>query len=144
MHNLSHTVHTQNWRSLAESRFFCHALLLLAGALGYGLVEIFWRGYTHWSMLAAGAICVWAVDYLDRRAGGLPDFAKALLCGLIITTVELLFGMVFNYYASAGVWDYSALPFDFLGQICLYYTLLWVALSVILLRLVRWLRQGLV
>ncbi|MBQ2887564.1 MAG: hypothetical protein IJE29_01410 [Firmicutes bacterium] len=144
MHNLSHTAYIKNWQSLAESRFFGHILLLLAGALGYGLVEIFWRGHTHWSMLMAGAICVWAVDYLDRMAGGLPDLAKALLCGLIITTVELLFGMAFNFYADAGVWDYSALPFNFLGQICLYYTLIWVALSVILLRLVRWLRQGLV
>ena len=32
-------------------------VLFSIGAMGYGLIEILWRGYTHWSMLTAGGIC---------------------------------------------------------------------------------------
>ena len=32
-------------------------LMFPIGALGYGLIEILWRGYTHFSMLLAGGIC---------------------------------------------------------------------------------------
>ena len=32
-------------------------MLFSIGAVGYGLIEIIWRGYTHWSMLGAGGIC---------------------------------------------------------------------------------------
>ena len=31
-------------------------VLFSIGAMGYGLIEILWRGYTHWSMLTAGGI----------------------------------------------------------------------------------------
>ncbi len=128
---------------LAASQGFSLLLLGLFGAAGYGLLEIFWRGYTHWSMLLAGSVSLFAIDYLDRNAGGLGDWGKALLGGLIITTVELTFGITFNFWAHEAVWDYSALPFNFLGQICLYYTLLWVVIARLLLKLVRWLRRGL-
>ncbi len=128
---------------LAATRGFSELLLGLFGALGYGLLEIFWRGCTHWSMLLAGAFCVFAIDHLDRTCGGIGDWGKACLGGLIITMVELTFGVVFNFWARAGVWDYSALPFNFQGQICLYYALLWVVIAKILLNLLRWLRRGL-
>ena len=32
-------------------------MLFSIGAVGYGLIEVMWRGYTHWSMLGAGGIC---------------------------------------------------------------------------------------
>ena len=34
------------------------------GALGYGLIEILWRGYTHYSMLTAGGICFCFLGHL--------------------------------------------------------------------------------
>ena len=50
-----------NWQmsdnlALAAAPGFGQALLLLAGALGYGLLEISWRGWTHWSMLLSGGL----------------------------------------------------------------------------------------
>ena len=29
----------------------------LTGAAVYGTLEMLWRGWTHWSMLLAGAVC---------------------------------------------------------------------------------------
>lgn len=54
---------------------------------------------------------------------------KAFLCGVGITGVEFAFGMVFNRLFKMNVWDYSRMPFNFMGQICLLYTLLWGILS---------------
>ena len=34
----------------------CNILIFSIGACGYGLIEILWRGYTHWSMLGAGGL----------------------------------------------------------------------------------------
>ena len=48
----------------------------------------------------------------------------------LVTLAELMVGMVVNRYLGWGVWDYSDLPFQFQGQICLYYSLLWVPLSM--------------
>lgn len=128
---------------LAGGTGFRQLLLLLSGALGYGLIEIFWRGYTHWSMLLAGAICFFTIDYLDRNIPEMRDWGKALLAALIITAIELIFGVIFNLYAHESVWDYSALPFNFMGQICLYYAVMWVLLARLLLPLVRWFSLGL-
>lgn len=128
---------------LAATEGFGEMLLLLSGALGYGLLEVFWRGFTHWSMLVAGSLCFCMIDYLDRNVAELGDWGKALLAALVITSVELIFGVVFNIYGKAYVWDYSALPFNFLGQICLLYAAIWVALARFLLPIRRWLARGL-
>ena len=127
---------------LAESAGFARLLMLLFGALGYGLLEIFWRGYTHWSMLAAGGICLLAIDCIDRNVGGISDRAKAFCAALLITAVELLLGLVFNILLERRVWDYTAVPFNFYGQICLPFFLVWLGLAYIIIKSVRRLRRA--
>lgn len=128
--------------SLAASPAFGRLLWLFAGALGYGLLELFWRGYTHWSMLLAGGLCLVSVNGLDEALPRLADWPKAWLCGLLITGYEFALGLLFNCWWRQDIWDYSELPYNFLGQICLQYSLLWVLISRLLLGLVRWLRPG--
>lgn len=127
---------------LAAEPAFGRLLWLFAGALGYGLLELFWRGYTHWSMLLAGGICLAGINFLDEALPGLADWPKAWLCCLLITCTELAAGLLFNCCWQQEVWDYSELPYNFQGQICLQYSLLWLLISRPLLVLVRWLRLG--
>lgn len=47
----------------------------------------------------------------------------------IITGVELVFGLVFNRALGMGVWDYSRVPLNLWGQICLPFTLIWLGFS---------------
>ena len=42
-------------------------LLFSFGALGYGLIEILWRGHTHPSMLTAGGICFVYFDKIVKE-----------------------------------------------------------------------------
>ena len=53
------------------------------------------------------------------------------ICVLIL---EFVFGCIFNLILEMNVWDYSDLPFNLLGQICLPFALLWlpvVALAIV-------------
>ena len=99
------------------------------GALGYGLIEILWRGYTHFSMLLAGGICFSFFGFLGEKLEKISIFTKAIVGGVFVTSIELIFGYIFNILLGKNVWDYSKLPLNFKGQICLLYSLFWVFLS---------------
>ena len=107
------------------------AVLFTIGGAGYGIIEILWRGRTHWTMIIAGGICFIIFSRVAERFKTRPLVFKASLCALGVTAVELLFGVVFNIIFGMGVWDYSDQPLNFLGQICPLYTLLWAALSLV-------------
>jgi len=48
---------------------------------------------------------------------------------LLITLLELGCGLLVN--RTYRVWDYRHLPMNFLGQICLPFTLLWIPVSLL-------------
>ena len=101
------------------------------GAFSYGLVEIIWRGYSHWSMMLAGGICFITFALIGRCFEALPLLYKCILGSLAVTLTELVFGGIFNLWLGLGVWDYSNIPLNFKGQICLLYSVLWGYLSVV-------------
>ncbi len=116
-------------RYITESR---HILLVfLFGAFVYGMLEIIWRGYTHPAMLLLGGICFSAIFILEGNISHLNIFFRCLIYALIISTAEFIFGIVLNLWLKLDVWDYSGLPLNVLGQICLPYTALWYLLSVV-------------
>lgn len=105
-------------------------LMFPLGALGYGLIEILWRGYTHPSMLLAGGICFSFFGKIGDKIKHLNIFTKAIIGSCFITAVELVFGIIFNIVLKKNVWDYSKMPFNFKGQICLLYSVFWGILSL--------------
>ncbi len=104
-------------------------IFFLIGALGYGAIEILWRGYTHWAMLIAGGICFTIFSYIAEKFSNQSRFFKAVLCALCVTAVEIVFGFVFNIMLRENIWDYSSIPLNFMGQICLPYSFLWGVLG---------------
>lgn len=101
----------------------------LLGALGYGGVEMLWRGRTHWTMLLLGGLCFLCI-YLIATRLALPLWKKWLLCAAIITVLEFFCGCLVNLRLGWDVWDYSSVPGNLLGQICPLYTVYWFLLSV--------------
>ena len=97
------------------------------------LLEILWRGYTHWSMALAGGCAALLLSVIARRRCAF--LRKCLAGALAITAVEFSFGLLFNVLGGLQVWDYSAQPFNIMGQICLPFCLLWLLLSALLLPL---------
>lgn len=107
---------------LKRTIFFC------VGGLSYMGLEWLWRGWSHGSMFLAGGSCFLLLGQLNRQRPRLPLLLRGLTGAGIITTVELLAGLLFN--RDYRVWDYRQLPLNFHGQICLPFFLLWIPLSL--------------
>lgn len=122
-------------------KFKENSLLFLIGSTVYSLIEIIWRGYTHWTMGIAGGICFLIFYKWDFKLKKLQLWKKCILGSIVITTIELIFGIIVNIKLKMKVWDYSKSPFNFLGQICLPFTLLWFLLSAPALGLCRAVRS---
>ena len=99
--------------------------LFLVGGSGYVGLEFLWRGRSHISMFIAGGVCFLLLGQLDRTK--FSPAAKCILGAAVITIVELLAGLIAN--RNYRVWDYRQMPYNFLGQICLCYSLFWIPVS---------------
>ncbi len=100
------------------------------GGVGYGICELLWRGYTHFSMFLLGGVCFLVIFEAEKRFCVLSVPLRCFFYGLFITSMELVCGCVVNIVLRLGVWDYSMLPFNFYGQVCLQFSLLWMLLSL--------------
>lgn len=101
-----------------------------AGGLCYGLLETAWRGYSHISMFIAGGLCFMIIGSIDERSPAPCLLWQAALSCLIITSAEFTVGVIVNLRMGLDVWDYSALPMNIMGQVCLPYSAMWFMLSI--------------
>ncbi len=105
-------------------------LLFFMGGMIYFAIEVAVRGYSHWSMMIVGGlafICVGGINsYFDRN---MPLAVQMLFSAVIITTLELIGGLTVNVWLKMDVWDYSNIPFNFMGQICPRFFAVWYFLS---------------
>ena len=104
------------------------AILFGIGGLGYVSLELLWRGRSHISMFFAGGVCFLLLGKLSRTKPPLPFWAQGIFGSIAITSVELLTGLLAN--RDYAVWDYRDVPFNFHGQVCLPFSLLWIPLSI--------------
>ena len=108
-----------------------YAVRFYVGGSAYLFLELLFRGRSYGSMFLAGGVCFLLIGHLGEVRPKLPVPARALAGALIITMVELAAGMLVN--RDYRVWDYRAVPMNFMGQICPRFTALWtpVALAAI-------------
>ena len=104
--------------------------LFLNGGVLYYAIEIFWRGWSHWSMALCGAVCFALMYRFNRRHAKTLLVLRALFGALLITATELCAGTVLNLWLRMNIWDYHDMPLQFLGQICLPYSVLWFLLCI--------------
>lgn len=109
--------------------FFSYSAVFAFGGLLYGLVEILFRGYTHWTMLVAGGVC-FTLLFLINRMENESVWKKWIMGGAVITAVEFVAGCIVNLRLGWEVWDYSGHPLNLMGQICLLFSVGWVGLSI--------------
>jgi uncharacterized membrane protein len=110
-------------------RFGENAVIFLLGGIIYSLLEILFRGGTHWTMTLTGGMCLLLIY---RHCANSPEegmFGKCFYGMTVITAFELAVGCIVNLIFHMGVWDYSSLPFNLFGQICLMFSALWFLLS---------------
>ena len=109
-----------------------YTVLFIIGGLVYMSLEFFWRSYTHWTMGVLGGICFICLGLINEILSWETPLALQMLIGsTIITILEFITGCIVNLWLGWNVWDYSNLPLNLLGQICLPFSILWYFISAI-------------
>ena len=104
-------------------------ILTLWAALGvvYVALEVIFRGYSHPSMFIVGGLCGVLVGAINQcpRFYNAPVFLQSIIGALIVLGVEFVSGCILNLWLGLGVWDYSGMAGNLLGQVCPAFGLLW-------------------
>ena len=119
-------------------------ILFFIGAIFYGLVELFWRGYTHISMLIVGGMMFLVIGGINEYLPwNLPLEIQCLIGSIAVTITEFIAGLILNVWLGLGVWDYSNMAGNIMGQICPIFSLAWFALSLVAILLDDYIRYKL-
>ena len=103
-------------------------LFIIGGGL-YSLLEVLYRGFTHWTMTITGGACLILMYRADMKLETSRLWKKCLIGSGIITSLEFIVGCIVNRIFKLDVWDYSKSPFNVLGQICLPFSFIWFLIS---------------
>lgn len=106
-----------------------YGIAFLFGFFLYSMLEIAFRGYTHWTMALTGGIVLTVLYDMEQRLHA-HFLLRALLGALFITAIEFTVGVADNILMGWQVWDYSDTPMNLLGQICLPFSALWFLLCI--------------
>ena len=101
----------------------------LMGYFCYSLIEIVMRGYTHWTMSLTGGT-VLTILYAINSRRTMTLIRSCIIGTVMITAIELTVGIFDNVIMHWNVWDYSDMPFNFLGQICIPFSAFWFVLCI--------------
>ena len=105
--------------------------IFIIGAITYMSMELVFRHRTHWAMGIVGGIALILVGLInEKRDEVIPIPVQSIIGSIIITGLEYVSGYIVNITLHLNVWDYSNLPFNIDGQICLWFSLLWILLSI--------------
>lgn len=104
-------------------------LSVVGGTIYIGL-ELFWRGHSHWTMFILGGICFVCCGLLNEVISWEISISRQMFYGAtIITLLEFITGCIVNLYLGWNVWDYSDVPLNIYGQVCLLFSIAWYYVS---------------
>lgn len=107
--------------------FYKYLLFFLLGGAVYFTIELLWRGYSHYTMFILGGICFILIGLVNEYFSWDMYIELQTLIGTVIVLIlEFVFGCVINLWWGWNVWDYSNMPLNLLGQICLPFALIWI------------------
>lgn len=119
-----------------------YLFLFWFGGSFYVTLEVLYRSRSHVSMFLLAGIVFIFLGMMNKVWGWEFPLVCQILIGTTFATVaEFITGCIVNLWLGLNVWDYSNLPFNICGQVCLYFTLLWVPitlLAIVLDDVIRW------
>ena len=108
-------------------------IIFIIFGLMYVTIELLYRGHTHYSMFIVGGVCGVLIGLINDNTPDMPLLPQCVLGAVIITVIELLTGLFLNVYLGLNIWDYSNQPFNFMGQICPQFCIIWCVLSILVI-----------
>lgn len=100
------------------------------GAVIYSIIEILFRGFTHWTMTLTGGFTLVTLYLANIKMKTKSLIVRCLAGSLIITAIEFIVGCVVNRALNMHVWDYSQEKYNVLGQICPLFSIFWFLLCI--------------
>lgn len=111
---------------------FRKTILFLVGFCLYITIECLFRGYSYPLMGICGGIMMIILDTFNNQISWSMDILlQGCLGAVIITLIEFIIGKSLKLLSLPPMWDYSNIPFNIDGIICLPFSLIWVLLSII-------------
>ena len=107
-----------------------YMVVFLIGGVTYAMIEIMWRGNTHWTMVLLGGLCFLTLYKLFGYMSNYSLMEKCVLGAIVITALEFVVGCIVNLIFHMNVWNYSRMPLNLSGQICILYSTLWGFLCI--------------
>lgn len=109
-----------------------YLILGIIGGFTYVLIELLYRGHSHWSMFLVSAFAFISIGLINEFIRWDMELWKQMLIGSgIVTILEFVSGYILNIKLGWHIWDYSNVPFNILGQICLPFSIVWFFISLI-------------
>jgi uncharacterized membrane protein len=110
----------------------------------YGLIymgiELMYRQRTTLSMGILAFIVGILIGLINEIfTWGMSLIFQGFIGMLIATLGELICGLLINQ--DYHIWSYIGLPFNFMGQACLYFSICWFFIALICILLDDWLRE---
>lgn len=110
-----------------------NTILFLIGFCVYITIEVIYKGgYSHWLMGLCAGIAILLLDKINNYVSWDVDILlQCLLGSLLITLMELIIGKLFISGYLPVMWDYSSVPLNYQGIICVPFSIVWMALSFV-------------
>lgn len=111
--------------------------LFLSCSFIYCMIEILFRGWSHWSMfILTGFLGVFCVDSINNTLSFDCDYIVQILISTVLCTIgEGISGIILNIWLQLNVWDYSKMTFGtfFFGQCNVLFCFAWMLIISIII-----------
>lgn len=115
----------------------------------YFFIEVVWKTshgrpeMISWTMLLLAIILAVPLERFGAELPWeMPLMVQSAVCGVAITVVEFVAGLIINVWLGMGVWDYSAMPGNIMGQVCPQFLAMWMILAAVGIVMLDWMRYG--
>ena len=104
--------------------FYKNIVLFSIGGAIYLMIEVIWRYLmnrpdTHWTMFIVGGLAFLIIGSINEYfAWEIPIWLQSIIGTIAVTVLEFISGCVLNIWLGLNIWDYSNMPLNLFGQIC--------------------------
>ena len=106
-------------------------LFFVIGAVGYPCIEMIYRsGHTHWTMILVGGLAFLTIMDVNLILKDKNILIRIWATTFMVTLIELIAGLIINKWLGMKVWDYTNIPYNICGQICLKFSFYWSLLCM--------------
>lgn len=122
------------------SKTIKNIILFILGFCMYISIEVCFRsilnhggnGFSNPICGIMGAICFLVCDKINNRISWDIDlFLQGIIGSSVVTALELIVGILDRFLLKFGMWDYSTMPLNFMGVICVPFSIAWVGLTIV-------------